>query len=540
VSTSELPADGIGRPWRPKLRATFSARTLSSEGWIVCGLVLLAAAIRILVIDNQSFWADEALTAYEARLPFGGMINVVLHVETTPPLYFVLIWAWGHILGTSEVALRSLSTLAGIAVVPIAYLCGRDLASRRVGVIAAAFVAVNPFLIWYSQEARAYMLLVALSGASFLWFIRARREPSRRNLAWWTACSSLALMTHFFAGFLVAAEALWLLWVARTRLVAGAVAVVVIVEVAMLPFAFLDSSHGAGWIAAEPRVNRVSQAISEWGVSILYRRTTIAAGLIGGAVLVALVALLAVVGGDRRSRRAAAVGAAVGGFVWVAPLALHYVGQDYFLSRNVMPAVVPLAVALAAACAAPRARVLGGALAVALLLMFAFAAVRVQSHPYLQRPDWRAVARALGPATVPRAIFASDGTTANPLKIYLAGVDWTEPPGRRLWIREIDVVGATKRLTLVPTRLTGPRALLEGPYEYQSGPSVPRSVAPAGARLLSRFRVDNWILARFVLRRPIRVSIDQMMGLAPRFFRRVPSQLLLFFQPPGADERAAR
>ncbi len=172
--------------------------------WITGALVVIAAVIRIVVLTNQSYWSDEALTAYEAQLPFGAMINTVVHVETTPPLYFVLIWAWAHVFGNGDGALRAVSMLAGVALVPLAYLSGRELVSARAGAIAAALVALNPFLIWYSQEARAYMLLAALSGASFLWFVRARAAPSRRNLAWWAIWSSLALMTHFFAGFLVA------------------------------------------------------------------------------------------------------------------------------------------------------------------------------------------------------------------------------------------------------------------------------------------------------------------------------------------------
>ena len=122
---------------------------------------------------------DEALTAYETHSSFGGMLGTVAHVETTPPLYFVLIWAWAHVFGSGEVGLRSLSTLAGIALVPIAFVSARELFSRWAGVLAAAFVAVNPFLVWYSQEARSYMLLAALSGASFLWFNRARERSDR-------------------------------------------------------------------------------------------------------------------------------------------------------------------------------------------------------------------------------------------------------------------------------------------------------------------------------------------------------------------------
>ena len=113
-------------------------------------------------IDNQSFWADEALTAYEAHLPFGAMINTVVHVETTPPLYFVLIWAWAHVFGTwrdrAALGLDARRRRARADRVPGG--AGARLAGAR-ACIAAAFVTFNPFLIWYSQEARAYMLLAA-------------------------------------------------------------------------------------------------------------------------------------------------------------------------------------------------------------------------------------------------------------------------------------------------------------------------------------------------------------------------------------------
>jgi hypothetical protein len=536
MTTSEYPARGPDafRLW--PTRAGMRLRSVPVEGWIVAGLVLAAAVIRIVVIDNQSFWADEALTAYEARLGFGPMLSVVQHVETTPPLYFVLIWFWGHLFGTGEVALRSLSTIAGIALVPVAYLAARELAGRRAGVLAAAFVALNPFLIWYSQEARAYMLLTLLSGLSFLWFARARREPSTRNLAWWAVWSALALTTHFFAAFLVAAEAIWLLRVTRSRAAVYAVAAVAVVELAMLPFAFADTSHGTGWIAAIPRVNRVSQAISEWGASTLFRRTTIASGMLAGIAVAALVALLTIWAGDRRTKDAVKVGAVIGAVAWFVPLLLGFLGQDYFLSRNVMPAVIPFTVVLGAACTAPRARLIGGALAAALLALFAYATVRVQTHPYLERPNWHAVARSLGPAEVPRAIFAANGTTADPLKIYLPGAVWSEPSHRRLVIWEVDVVGATKNLALralrpTPTGSRGHVTTFALPPSTEAGEPVPAFETPAGTVRLMRRRVNNWVVARFRLDRPINATIDQLVALTPRLFHRAPVSLLIFYQP---------
>jgi len=533
MSTSEPQASALGDPRLLRLYVANAARSIPVEIWALGALIVLAAAIRIVTIDNQSLWMDEALTAYEAHLPFGAMANTVAHVETTPPLYFVLIWAWGHVLGTGEVALRSVSTLAGVALVPIAYSCARELHSRRAGLVAGALVTVNPFLIWYSQEARAYMLLAALTGASFLWFIRARRDPSRPHLIWWAAFSAAALMTHFFAGFLVAPEAVWLLWASRTRIVVIAVVVVAAVQVAMLPFAFIDTAHGVDWIAAISRVNRVSSTL-EWAVSILYRRVTIADRLAVLAAGIVVMTLLLGLAGNRCSRQAAKVGALLAGVVIAVPLALGFVGQDYFLARNLMPALIPLITVVAVACVAPRARLLGGALAVGLIVVFSVAAVQVQTKPYLERPNWRKLAGVIGPATAPRAILVANGTTADALKIYLPRVNWVQSRTHPFVISEVDVVGAVKRLPLAAVaHHRGGELRLHRRIRLARGRPVPASVAPPGTWLVSRFRVKEWVLARFVLKHPMRTSVDRLAALAPRFFRRTPDALLIFTQQPG-------
>jgi mannosyltransferase len=527
MSTPEYPAQALS-PGRPPVLDRL--REVSLEGWILVALVVAAAVIRIITIDNQSFWADEALTAYESSQSFPAMLHTVTSIETTPPLYFVLVWSWAKAFGTSEVALRSISAMAGVALVPITYLCARELLDRRAGLIAAALVAVNPFMVWYSQEARAYMLLTALSGASFLWFLRARRDSSRRSLTWWAGVSALALTTHFFAGFLVAPEAVWLLWTNRSRATVVAVGVVAAAQVALLPLTIIDASgsRGAGWIGRIPRLHRIGQAVIEWGGSTLYRRVTTFAGLATGGALVLILVILLARGGDERTRRAAAVPAVVGAFVFLAPLALGLLGADYFLSRNVIPAFVPVVVLVAVACAAPRARVAGAVLALVLLGIFSFASLDVQTHPYLQRPRWRDVARSLQPGRLPRAILAADGTTADALKIYLPGSSWTTRLARPMLVREIDVIGATKRL-----RLIGPPQPLRGAVSVaprHKGSPVPRSVAPPGMTLVARFRVANWIVGRFVLSEPRRMSADRLARAAPQFFRRTPASLLIFFQ----------
>jgi uncharacterized membrane protein len=98
--------------------------------------------------------------------------------------------------------------------VPATWAAARLTLPERSALIAAALVAFSPLLIWYSQEARAYALLALLTTLGLLFFLRALRHPgppAARDLALWSLCSLLALLSHYFALFPVAAQALWLL-----------------------------------------------------------------------------------------------------------------------------------------------------------------------------------------------------------------------------------------------------------------------------------------------------------------------------------------
>src|SRR5206468_11461003 len=101
--------------------------------------------------------------------------------------------------------------LLGVAAVSVAYLSGRELISGRAGLVAAAVVATNPLLVWYGQEARAYAMLVLLSGLASLFFARALRGGKPSDLWLWAISSALATATHYFALFPFLAEAAWLL-----------------------------------------------------------------------------------------------------------------------------------------------------------------------------------------------------------------------------------------------------------------------------------------------------------------------------------------
>ena len=443
------------------------------EAWLLAGVTGVGAWLRFASLGAQSYWFDEAQAAHELHLSFGSMVSSMVVHETNPPLYFVLGWLWARVFGTGEVGLRSLSALVGTAVIPIAYLCGRELVSRRAGLVAAAFAALSPFMIWYSQEAREYMLLAALCGLSVLYFARAWRDPSGRNLALWAVFSALAVLTHFFAGFLVAPEAVWLLYVIRNRAIAFAVGAVAVVQMALLPLLASQAGNSLlGFISGTRLSTRIQQVPVAFGLGNLYESPAARYGLLGAAVLAGAVIVLLVAGSDSRELRGAGASAALAAVVLLLPLALALVGEDYYIPRALMPAWIPLAVVVAAACAARRARVAGAMLALILLASFVYAQVKITDSPQYRRPDWHGVARALGTTSGTRAIVAYDGSLAtDPLATYLPRIPWTEPSDGAVTVGEVDVVG----------------------YRWQT---LGRPL-PVGARLRSAKTVHDFVVDRF-------------------------------------------
>jgi len=422
-----------------------SERTQSTVLWALAALTALGVAVRFGSLGVQSYHHDEVITA--ARVipgDFAHMLGQVKASESNPPLYYVLAWGWAKLFGTGEIGLRSLSALFGAATVPVAYLIGRELVGNRAGLFAAAIAAVNPMLIWYSQEARSYALLVFFGALALFFFVRALRTRRGRDLALWALASALALLSHYFAVFAVAIEAVWLLVALRSRwrLVLPAVGAVVAVGLALLPLisAQVNPTH-IGWIDH----SLLSTRLFETGVSFLVGETghviaepprerfaLIPVALIGVALV------LLTLRGSPRERRAAALGLTVGVGVVLLALCAALGGKDYIVERNLLPALIPLAVVVAIGFAADGARRIGFVCAALLCAYWLAYDVHVSRTPNLQRPDFRDLAKQLGPPRQPRAIVTWK-LAADPIRYYL------DDGSRRAYrgvvpVREIDVI----------------------------------------------------------------------------------------------------
>jgi uncharacterized membrane protein len=439
-----------------------AARARSRTFWIVAGLTGLAAVLRFATLGVQAYHHDEIVTASRVlRGSFFHAMDAVGFSESAPPLYYALAWFWTQLTGTGEFGLRSLSALAGVATVPVAYLVAQELRDRRAGLVAAALVAVNPMLLWYSQEARAYSLLALLCAVSLLFCVRAQRSGAKRDFTLWGVASALALATHYFAVFAIAAEAVVLLR-RRGRGSLDGLWIVALGGLLLAPLAIHQMSYGhAEWISNFTLGHRLWETAATFvtgeTTDIVARPERPALAFVPLALALGALSLLAL-RADREQRRAAAIplGVALAALAIPIAIALLAPAKDFVLARNVLPALVPLLVAVALAVTLPAARRLGPAIAAALLAYSLGFCVWVSVSPDLQRPDWQAVAAEIGEPNAPRATVTWVLGEA-PLRYYLSsGAIQVVPADGYDWlVHEIDFV-SDGPVPPPPRRLLGP------------------------------------------------------------------------------------
>ena len=190
--------------WRPRAR------------WVMVAIALLAFALRYYRIGEAGYWQDEAYTLRYLTYFMWHILDLrVPAIESVPPLYFVLATPWSWLTGLSELALRFFSLAFGLLSVPLLYQIGRRLAGARVGALAALILALNPFNIWYSRDARFYSMAVFLALLSFVLFLdlldRRPREGRRRWVAFGLV-TLLGIYAHYYhLGILAAQDVLFVL-----------------------------------------------------------------------------------------------------------------------------------------------------------------------------------------------------------------------------------------------------------------------------------------------------------------------------------------
>jgi hypothetical protein len=183
----EPEPDSRGRRWR--------------TGLLLVGLMAVGVALRTFA--DRSLWLDEATSWYQAKLPFEVMIEDLRTSDVHPPLFHSLLALSVRLFGDSEVALRLPSLIAGTALIPMLFVTGRALYDRRTGLIAAVLGTIAPVIVWYSQEARMYALLM-LFGVIAVWALHGAAVRGRARFwpLYAVACAAM-IWSQYFAVLLV-------------------------------------------------------------------------------------------------------------------------------------------------------------------------------------------------------------------------------------------------------------------------------------------------------------------------------------------------
>lgn len=205
-------APPIARTRRAALRRSHARRvrawaagrsTTALVGAAVLVLLGVSLALRTAALGAQ-FWVDEGISVGIASHP-ASQIPGLLGQDGSPPLYYLLLHLWIAGFGPGEAATHALSLLFATLAVPAALWAGWSLFGRRAGLICATLVALEPFLTWYAQETRMYSLLALESIVIAAAFVHAFVHGRRRYLPVFAVATALALWTHNWALFLLAA-----------------------------------------------------------------------------------------------------------------------------------------------------------------------------------------------------------------------------------------------------------------------------------------------------------------------------------------------
>lgn len=242
----------------------------------IIGVIAVGVVTRF--VARSALWLDEALTVNIAKLPVS-QIGPWLRHDGHPPLYYWMLHYWMKVFGSGDTAVRALSGVIGLILLPLVWLVGNRVAGRKGAWTALLLTAVSPFAVRYSTEARMYSLVMVLVACGWLLLPDTLREPRWWRLAGITVITALLLWSHYWAMYLVAAVAIVLLvGLLRDRRAGdraamlnaaktlGAMAVGCLLFVPWLPSLLYQSAHtGTPWSKPFAPTSVLAITINDFG-----------------------------------------------------------------------------------------------------------------------------------------------------------------------------------------------------------------------------------------------------------------------------------
>lgn len=172
-----------------------------SAHWQLITLLLVGLTLR-LIASNQSFWLDEAITALQTKSSLHHYLSAFAPTDFHPPGYYVLTWSVAQLVPASEFTLRLPSIIFGTLSIYLVYAIAKRLAPKS-ALLAAALIATAPLHMYYSQEARMYMMALFFATSAVLAHLKYSQTPSRLNRTVFILCTTLMLYSHYLTVFML-------------------------------------------------------------------------------------------------------------------------------------------------------------------------------------------------------------------------------------------------------------------------------------------------------------------------------------------------
>ena len=197
---------------------------MQSLSWIERNKVVLILLIccvgfflRFYDLGGESYWFDEKMSLYFSQQNLVSIFNPPPYEIQIPPLYYVLLHFWIGLLGTSELAVRSLSAIFGSLSILAIYKLGKYLFNVKIAIYSSLILAVSIFQIYFSQEARMYSLLTLTTLISIFFFLKSLNENRLRFWVSYIIVSILMLYSHFYGIFILIFQFFYLVFYYRNK-----------------------------------------------------------------------------------------------------------------------------------------------------------------------------------------------------------------------------------------------------------------------------------------------------------------------------------
>ena len=141
-------------------------------------ILLLGTGLRLYRVGTEGIWLDEGVSVARANSSLARLVSGD-YPDPSPPFYYLLLHFWIGGFGDSELSIRIPSVIFGALSILLIYRAGRVFFDRETGLIAACFLALAAFPVYFSREARMYSLLLTLSLASYYYLGEMIRGGAR-------------------------------------------------------------------------------------------------------------------------------------------------------------------------------------------------------------------------------------------------------------------------------------------------------------------------------------------------------------------------